>query len=374
MSELSLLGWSPFFEAQWQQWASPELVPARVAAEHRDAYEVWSARGQGLARLTGRLRRELGEDGRPVAGDWVALGGEPGEGEVTVERLFARRSAFSRGAAGREARRQVVAANLDRVLVVQGVDGDFNLRRLERYVARVWASGAQPTVVLTKADLCADVAARLSEVESRCPAVPVLAVCAPAGEGLTGLRALVGTGETAALVGSSGAGKSTLVNALLGEARMATAEVSERDGRGRHTTVHRQLLRLPDGAGLLLDTPGMRELQLLDDEGLSRVFEDLETLAAACRFSDCGHEGEPGCAVRAAVASGELEPDQLDHYLQLRREARAAELRHDERRRREADRAFGRMTRDVGELRRAKRVESCRRGGEVECPRQAPSP
>lgn len=357
MPELNLLGWSPFFEEQWSSWASPALVPARVAAEHRGAYEVWSARSEGLARLTGRLRRELGEDALPVAGDWVALSGEPGEGEVSVERLFARRTAFSRGAAGREARTQVLAANLDRVLVVAGLDGDFNPRRLERYVARVWASGAQPAVVLTKADLCADVAERIAEVESRCPAVPILAVCAPSGEGLAALRALVQTGETAALVGSSGAGKSTLVNALLGEARMATAEVSERDGRGKHTTVHRQLLRLPDGAGLLLDTPGMRELQLLDEEGLQSVFSEVESLAAACRFTDCNHEGEPGCALRAAVETGQLEPDRLDHYLQLRREARAAELRHDEHRRRQVERAFGRMTRDVGQLRRAKRSE-----------------
>ncbi|MBI5544707.1 MAG: ribosome small subunit-dependent GTPase A [Deltaproteobacteria bacterium] len=357
--DLSLLGWSPFFEEQWQQWARPELVPARVAAEHRGAYEVWSLAGEGPARLTGRLRRVLGESALPVAGDWVALSGAPGGGGAitTIERLFARRTAFSRGAAGREARAQVVAANVDRVLVVCGLDADFNPRRIERYLARVWASGAQPTVVLTKADLCADVSAQIAEVEAHCPGAPVLATSAPHGEGIEAVRALVGRGQTAALVGSSGAGKSTLVNALLGEARMATAEVCERDGRGRHTTVHRQLLRLPGEGGLLLDTPGMRELQLLDEAGLAGAFEEVEALAAGCRFGDCGHEGEPGCALRAAVESGELEAERLEHYLQLRREAHAFELRHDERRRRQSDRAFGRMTREVGQLRQRKRGE-----------------
>jgi len=354
--DLSLLGFGPFFEEQYSQWARPDLVPARIAAEHRGAYEVWSRTGEGLARLTGRLRRELGEAALPVAGDWVALAGEPSAGSaVTIERVFARRTSFTRAASGREARVQVVAANVDRVLVVCGLDADFSLRRIERYLARVWASGAAPVVVLTKADLCEVPEARAAEVEAHCLGAQVLATSAPRGDGVEAVRALVGRGQTAALVGSSGAGKSTLANALLGEARMATAEVRRSDGTGRHTTVHRQLLRLPDEGGLLLDTPGMRELALLDEAGLEGAFEEVEALAAGCRFGDCDHEGEPGCAVRAAVESGALAAERLEHYLQLRREARAFELRHDEHRRRQVDRSFGRMVREAERLRRSRR-------------------
>jgi ribosome biogenesis GTPase len=356
MYDLAALGFGPFFEEQALRWAA-EVIPARIAAEHRGAYEVWSSVGAGQARLAGRLRVELEEDGFPGAGDWVSLKHPPGPGHTTViDRVFARRTAFIRGSAGRQARAQVVAANVDVVFVVCGLDRDFNIRRIERYLARIWASGAEPAVILNKADACADVAAHIREVETHCPEVSVNATSALLGEGVETIRARIGTGMTAAFVGSSGAGKSTLVNALLGEERMATGETSARDGRGRHTTSHRQLL-LVAGGGLLLDTPGMRELQIVDEEGLGATFEDIAHLSARCRFRDCRHQSEPGCAVHEAIASGELAPERLEHYRQLEREAQAYERRHNERLRRQSERTWGRLSDEVAQLRRWKRGE-----------------
>jgi ribosome biogenesis GTPase len=339
--ELSSLGWDSSFEEQWQRCATPGQVPARIAADHRGAYEVWAAEGSGRARVAGRLRHEL--DALPGVGDWVALDAAPSPNRTAViERILDRRTAFLRGAAGRKASAQIVAANVDTVFVVCGLDEDFNVRRIERYVARVWASGAKPVVVLSKADLTEDAAARVDEVAANAPGVTVLAISALRGDGLAELRDHLAPGRTVALVGSSGAGKSTLVNVLLGEARMATGEVRESDGRGCHVTTHRQLVLLPAG-GLLLDTPGMRELALLDEAGLEAAFDDVAALARQCRFADCGHDGEPGCAVTAAVEAGELEPDRLAHFLKLVREAQAYERRRDAQLSRADERAWGRM-------------------------------
>lgn len=354
---LSRLGWSDFFEEQWQAWGTPELIPARIAAEHRGAYEVWSASASGGAHLSGRLRHQLGERELPGVGDWVALDAAPHPDRTAlIRRVFERRTVFTRGAAGREARAQVIAANVDLVLVVCGLDEDFNLRRIERYVARVFASGAAPLVVLSKADLADDIEARLAEVREHTPGVEVLALSSRQGTGLDALGGRLAPGTTAALVGSSGAGKSTLVNALLGEERMATGAVRESDGRGVHVTTHRQLVLLP-GGGLLLDTPGMRELQLSDEEGLATAFEDVLALAAGCRFSDCTHGTEPGCAVRTAAEEGALDPDRLAHYLQLQAEARSYAVRHDVRLKREHERAFGKRVHQALKEVRRKRGE-----------------
>lgn len=352
MYALPALGFGPFFA---EQLPHADAVPARVAAEHRGGYEVWSAVGEGPARLAGRLVRQLEDDVAPGVGDWVTLEAPPAPDRTSIiDGVLARRTALVRGAAGRRSRAQTVAANVDLVFIVNGLDDDYNLHRIERYLARVWAGGAEPVIVLNKADLCDEVGARVRETERACPGVPVLVVSALRADGLDTLRERLVEGLTAAFVGSSGTGKSTLINALLGETRLPTHEVRTGDSRGRHTTTHRQLVLLPRG-GLLIDTPGLRELQLLDEEGLATVFADIEELAAHCRFRDCTHRSEPGCAVRDATTAGDLAPERLAHYFKLEAEARSYEVRHDERRRRAAERALGRQyARDATTLRRWK--------------------
>jgi ribosome biogenesis GTPase len=350
------LGFDSFFDEQLEPDERPRV--ARVTAEHRGAWEVQHTTGAAPARLTGRLRHE---GDHPGVGDWVVLRHAPAPGDpALVERVLQRRTVFTRGAAGREAREQVIAANVDLVFVVCGLDGDFNVRRIERYLARIWASGAQPAVILSKADVCDDVASRVAEVERHAPGVEVLVsrqstdsdgVLDPAA--LAAVRARIAPGATVAFVGSSGAGKSTLVNALLGVNRMTTGAVRAHDDRGQHVTTHRQLLALADG-GVLIDTPGMRELQLVDGEGLDSVFDEVASLAAQCRFRDCRHESEPGCAVRAAADSGDLDRERLEHYRSLEREAAAFELRHDVHKRRQAERVWGALSDEVALLRRLK--------------------
>ncbi len=352
--QLSALGFSPFFEEQLSHTEHPAAIPARIAAEHRGGYEVWSASGAGRARLSGKLRTQLEDKELPSVGDWVVLKDAPGPDRTTIiDRVLARRTVFTRGAAGRQGRVQIVAANVDLVFAVCGLDADYNVRRIERYLARIWASGAQPAVILNKTDLCENAVARTAEVESHCPLVPVYLTSALRSEGLSMIRASIPDGSTAAFVGSSGAGKSTLINALLGEERMPTGEVRARDGRGCHVTTHRQLVMLP-GGGLLLDTPGMRELQLVDEDGLDSVFEDISELSTRCRFRDCRHNAEPGCAVMEAVKSGDLPPDRLEHYRKLEREAQAYERRHDERLRRQSERVWGQLHDEAARLRRWK--------------------
>ncbi len=346
LPELSLLGFDAFFLNQLSRWSVPPLAPARIAGAHRDHYELWCAGGPVSARLAGALRRELADEAVPGVGDWVVADPPADEGAVVLIRgVLERRSVFLRGAAGREARPQVVAANVDRVFIVVGLDAGANPRSIDRYLARIWAGGAEPRVLLNKADLAPDPAAAAADIEARCPGVPVHTISALREQGLDELRAAIPAGCTAALVGASGAGKSTLVNALLGEARQATAAVQAFEARGRHTTTRRELVLLP-GGGLLLDTPGMRELEVIDEAGLEVVFDDVAQLAAGCRFRDCRHVSEPGCAVLAAAASGALDPERLEHYQKLQREAQAYELRHDARASRRADRVWGQLSRE----------------------------
>ena len=352
MYQLSTLGFGPFFEKQLALLGRGDVFPARVAAEHRGAYEVWAYNGAWTAELAGRLRSALDPSELPGVGDWVLLRELPEEDRTAmIDGVLERRTLFTRGSAGKDVRTQVIAANVDVVFAVCGLDMDFNLRRIQRYLARIWASGAQPAVVLNKADLCQNPAERVLEVESEAPGVPVFLISALHSEGLDALKGCIRDGVTVALVGSSGAGKSTLVNALLGENRMATGEVRSSDSRGRHVTTHRQLVLLP-GGGLLLDTPGMRELQLVDDEGLDSVFQDIAELASSCRYRDCSHVSEPGCAVREAVASGELPAHRLEHYLKLEKEAQSYALRQDEHKRRQAERVWGQLSDEVARQRR----------------------
>lgn len=343
MIDLADYGWDGALAAAFEEFAGSGLVPARVVRQARDLSTLIARGGVRAGEVSGRFRHEAGRAADfPVVGDWVAMEAV-GDERGLIHAVLPRRGAFTRKAAGEAVEAQVAAANIDTVFLVSGLDGDFNLRRIERYLATAWSSGANPVVVLNKADLRADLGDIVAEVARVAPGVPIVAVKALAEGGLDGLEPYLLAKKTIAFLGSSGVGKSTMINRLLGEERFRTAEVSDAAaGRGRHTTTGRELVRLPGGA-LLIDTPGMREIGLwADDEGLDRTFDEIEALAARCRFPDCGHEREPGCAVRAAVESGAVDPGRWQSYVKLRREMRFLELKKDEKARRQHEKAVGR--------------------------------
>jgi ribosome biogenesis GTPase len=320
-SRLVTLGWDDRFVQEFQPYATAGLVPARVIAEHQHIYRVSTETEEVLARVAGRARhRWRTRDAFPAVGDWVALRLAAHDSTPLIEGVLPRRSRFSRKAAGRTVEQQVLAANVDTVFLVSGLDHDFNPRRIERYLITAWAGGAAPVIVLNKADASDVVDVRRREVEAIAPGVPIVVTSARRGDGVEALRAHVQPRRTVAFLGSSGVGKSTLINALLGEARQATRDVRASDQRGRHTTTHRELIVVP-GGGLLIDTPGMRELQLWEGEGaLEAAFPDIEALAGECHFTDCTHDREPRCAVKQAVAEGRLPAVRLEQYQKLRRE------------------------------------------------------
>jgi ribosome biogenesis GTPase len=319
VSVLETLGFDATFAAQ----LGPEdagLRVGRAVADRGPRLLVRFEEGEALVTIPGRLRTT---GVAPVVGDFVlaAAGDEP-----PVERVLARRSALVRNVAGRTTAEQVLAANVDLVLVVNGLDAGVNARRLERTLAAIHAGGAAPVVVLTKADLADDLPGALDEASAAAPGTPVVVASGRTGEGIEALRARLALGRTGVFTGPSGAGKSTLVNALLGAEVQATGEVRAGDRRGRHVTTGRRLFALP-GGGAVIDGPGIRELRLWDGAGMAGAFQDVAALAAACRFSDCAHEDEPGCAVRAAVDDGRLDPDRLESLHKLAREVRAHEAR-----------------------------------------------
>ncbi|HVQ24131.1 MAG TPA: ribosome small subunit-dependent GTPase A [Planctomycetota bacterium] len=328
---LGELGFTAAQADAFQPFAAEGLVPGRVVAGHTRYLRVATAEGETLAELAGSLRHQArsGEE-LPAVGDWVALRPGADPSSAVIQAVLPRRAAFVRRAAGTRTVAQVLAANVDTVFLVMGLDGDFNLRRIERALVLAWDSGAAPVLLLNKADLCPDVEEKRAEVERIASNVPVCVVAAKPGEGLAALAPWLQPGRTVVLLGSSGVGKSTLVNRLLGRERQRTREVIESaDQRGRHTTTHRELIELPGGA-LLIDTPGLRELQLWSDgAGLEAAFDDVSTFADSCRFTDCGHGNEPGCAVRAAVADDRLDAARLDSYLKLHAELRALQIRED---------------------------------------------
>ena len=338
------LGWDAGWDAAFEPFAAGGRRPARVVAVHKETAIVrGDGEGDRPAAVSGRFRYDaLAASDFPAVGDWVAL--EPtaaaasADDAAVIAAVLPRRAAFVRSAAdasrrtaGNLADEQVIAANVDIAFLVAGLDGDFNLRRLERYLAVAWSSGVTPVIVLNKADIARDLEGRLVAVEAVAPGVPVVVLSALTGDHVADLGPYLGAGHTSVVLGSSGVGKSTLVNTLLGEQRQAVSDVREDDSRGRHTTTHRELFALPGGA-LLIDTPGIRSLEVAGaDEGVDTAFDDIAELATQCRFSDCGHAGEPGCAVRRAIADATLGEDRLASFRKLERELSYAERREDPR-------------------------------------------
>jgi ribosome biogenesis GTPase len=308
----------------------PGLEPGRVIAVHRAAFDVQTAIDAVRTRLPGRL---VHVNADVAVGDWVGLG----DGLIRV--VLPRRSAIVRSTAGRTSQAQTLAANVDIAFVVTSLGPEFEPRRIERYLVTIWESGAVPEIVLTKADRLEDPWPFVAEVEAVALGVPVHVVSAITGQGCGALRARLAPGTTAVLLGSSGVGKSTLVNRFAGRELMAVEETRADDDEGRHTTTHRELFELP-GGGMVIDTPGIRELQLWEGGGIDEAFSDIDELAAACRFNDCTHATEPGCAVMAALASGELPRERYESWRKLERELRAIAIRHDARLRRDEKRKW----------------------------------
>lgn len=331
---LAAWGWHPFFEAAFAEYADAGLVPARIVAEFQGLYRFAGAGSEGLAEVSGKLRHAArSREDLPAVGDWVALTWRPEMDKARIEAVLPRRSVFARKETGGRSQAQIVAANVDTVLLVSALNQDFNLRRIERYLSLAWESGARPLIVLSKADLAPDADALRAEVESIAAGTEILVLSALTGEGLEALQPWLRPGQTLALLGSSGVGKSTLVNALAGRSLQTVQAIRADDAKGRHTTTHRELFQIAAGA-LLLDTPGMRELQLWQaGEGLESVFAEVEQMAAElasqCRFRNCSHRHESGCAIATALADGSLDPGRYANWLKLQREEAWIERRSD---------------------------------------------
>jgi ribosome biogenesis GTPase len=334
--DLNTLGWNSHFSSKFdivtgfKPHADRGLVPGRVSTDSRHIYTIITEKGELTAEVSGRFRADADAKAAfPVVGDWVAAAARPEEGKATIHAVLPRVNSFSRRSAGSKTEEQVVAANIDTVFIVTGADGDFNPRRVERFLTLAWNSGAEPVLVLNKIDLAEHPEDLVLELEQASGGVPILPASAETGQGFRSILDRLEAGETAVLLGSSGVGKSTIMNRLLGFTRQETFAVRDDDSRGRHTTTRRELIVLPSG-GILIDNPGMREVGLWgDDSGLEEAFSDIEELAARCRFADCSHMKEPGCAVRAALEDSSLEPERFDSYLKLGKELRWAAAREE---------------------------------------------
>jgi ribosome biogenesis GTPase len=333
--DLTELGWNDHFEKEFAQWREEGLSPARVSRVRRASYTLLSEQGELEGHVAGRFRHGAWSRALfPTIGDWVTVSVVPGEAKGTISAVLPRRTQFSRKAvlAGGpqygpgKTDEQVLAANIDTVFLVAGLDGDLNARRLERYLTITWDSGASPVIVLNKADICEDVAAAMRIAEPVGNGVPILLTSAVRGDGVDDLRPHIVTGQTVAFLGSSGVGKSTLINALLGTERQRIGPVRSYDNRGRHTTTERELIVLP-GGGLLIDTPGLRVLKVwTNEEGLARTFADVEELVTQCRFRNCSHDSEPGCAIKAAIEEGTLDAKRFRNYVRMHRERQRVEI------------------------------------------------
>lgn len=318
--KLEELGWNEHLAAEWNSIERPGERAARVTAQHRDLWEIAGEFGECRAQPSGKLRLAADEGGDwPAVGDWVSVSGEIDQGAM-VRAVLPRRSQIIRKLAGRRVAPQVLAANVDTIFLLVGLDGDYNPRRIERYLTQLWDSGSRIVLLLNKSDVCDEAEARAEAIRRRAVGVDVFCISALTGEGLNSIESCLRGGQTVVLLGSSGVGKSTLLNRLLHAEKQATTPVRQSDSRGRHTTTARQLIFL-SGGSMAIDTPGLREIQLWNSgDGLPKAFGDVEDLARQCRFRDCTHSGEPGCAVIAAVEDGELEPERLENRRKLLRE------------------------------------------------------
>lgn len=315
------LGWNNEFEHSLSAFKEKGFIPARVALEHKRSYRIYSEYGVLLAEVSGKLRFEASErEDFPAVGDWVVIAARPEEEKATIHAILPRFSKFSRKMAGNQTEEQIVAANINTVFIVTALNQDFNLRRIERYLVMAWESGANPVIVLSKADLCDDTHHAVREVESVALGVPIHVVSVVENRGLCDLEQYMGHGQTIALLGSSGAGKSTLTNYFLGDTVQLVQDIRSKDDRGKHTTTHRELFILPNG-GIMIDTPGMRELQLWETEtSLNTSFQDIEDLAESCQFGNCQHDTEPNCEIKNALSDGRLDQKRYDSYLKLQKE------------------------------------------------------
>lgn len=319
--QINGLGWDLFFENHYEQYRNQDYSAMRIIRENRGKYIGCNGVCDFLCEITGKFRFKKDSKSQfPTVGDWVVTSIVPNEKKAMIHAILPRKSAFSRKVVGELTEEQVVAANIDTIFIIVGLDFNYNLRRIERYLSITWDSGAVPVVILNKSDLCPEFEQRKYEVESIAAGVDVYALSAYNQADLEGLKKYIKPGKTAAFLGSSGVGKSTIINSLLGEDRLKVNEVSKLNSLGNHTTTFRELICLPDG-GMVIDTPGMREMQMWgDEEGLEQVFVDIEEFANNCRFKDCSHENEPGCAIQEAVNSGTLDEKRFANYLKLKKE------------------------------------------------------
>jgi ribosome biogenesis GTPase / thiamine phosphate phosphatase len=318
---LKLMGMNERVEKEFTSYKEQGYTLGRVALEHKRMYRVWTENGEPLCEVSGKFSfMASGREDYPAVGDWVVLQERVNENRGTIHTILPRSSKFSRKSAGLVTEEQIVAANVDTIFLVNSLNDDLNLRRIERYLLLTWESGANPVIILSKADLCHDIAEKILEVETVALGVPIIVISALESKGIENLQDYLQPGKTVALLGSSGVGKSTISNILLGIDKQIVQEIRSGDDKGKHTTTHREMILLPNGS-ILIDTPGMRELQLWESsDGVSESFSDIESLTETCRFRDCKHEKEPGCAVHLAIENGELSIERLTSYKKLLKE------------------------------------------------------